>query len=297
MCAKLNLQMESLNLSIDGEDSTVQNVAHDFFQLVSGRLSNFSSLSQPAKENLKIEATPIHEDEIYSETSLASFLTEKNFTTDVDLVLGVAYYLEHKEKRFPFTSKEITVALAEAKWAEPKNVSLCINRNIKKGFLRQEKEKKGNSTCYSVLNYGKQRCETFSSSRATNKKSKELKRKTNNNQANNPLLEISLNDLNLNNYPKIESLPSAVDKILLLFYIYLMEKKIEKFSKQDIFALLKHKFKTPLTLRQIRYALENTGGTNFDRQLEGNKTQYSLTSYGIEAAKLLSSDTSQTTKE
>lgn len=297
MCAKLNFQMESLNLTIDGEDSTVQNVAHDFFQLVSGRFSNFSPLPQPIKENLKIEATPINEDKIYPEISLASFLTEKNFITDVDLVLGVAYYLEHKEKRSPFTSKEITAALAEAKWAEPKNVSLCINRNIKKGFLRQEREKKENSTCYSLLNHGKQRCETFSPSKVANKKSKESKRKTNNNQANNPLLDIPLNDLNLNNYPKIESFPSAVDKILLLFYIYFIEKKIEKFSKQDIFALFKHKFKIPLTLRQIRYALENTGGTNFDRQLEGKKTQYSLTSYGIEAAKQLLSVALQTNKE
>lgn len=89
-----------------------------------------SSLAYPAENNAN------------NYESLAGFLREKKFVTGVEIVMGVAYYIEHIDHMGVFTSKDIETALDDARQEKPSNISQMIVQNIKKGYLREVKEKK-----------------------------------------------------------------------------------------------------------------------------------------------------------
>ena len=68
--------------------------------------------------------------------------------TGVEIVMGVAYYIEHIDHMGVFTSKDIETALDDARQEKPSNISQMIVQNIKKGYLREVKEKKESILCF-----------------------------------------------------------------------------------------------------------------------------------------------------
>ena len=81
-----------------------------------------SSLTYPAENNAN------------NYESLAGFLREKKFVTGVEIVMGVAYYIEHIDHMGVFTSKDIETALDDARQEKPSNISQMIVQNIKKAI-------------------------------------------------------------------------------------------------------------------------------------------------------------------
>lgn len=102
--------------------------------------------------------------------SLAGFIRDKKFVTGVEIVMGVAYYIEHIEHMGVFTSKDIETALDNARQEKPSNISQMIVQNIKKGYLREVKEKKDGLKAYCVLEKGKNWCEEYVAHDTDNKK-------------------------------------------------------------------------------------------------------------------------------
>ena len=223
--------------------------------------------------------------------SVASFLNAKRFSTDVECVLGIAYYIDIIEKQGPFTSKDIETKLAEARRAKPSNTSQFLNSNIKKGFLRECSEKKGGLKTYSILNDGIIWCENYKPEECETKK-RNNRSKANHNNTASVLLNIGLDELNLSKYCDITQLNKLNEQVLVFMLIYTNEKEIEYFSYNDIASTLKSKFKIPATERQIRYVFDK-GGLMFDKKIEKKVAFYKLMDPGIKEAKRIIEENQQ----
>lgn len=214
--------------------------------------------------------------------SLAGFLREKKFGTGVEVVMGVAYYLEHIDGMETFTSKDIETALDEARQEKPGNIPQMIVQNIKKGYLREMKEKKDGLKAYCVLGKGKNWCENYIPHVSDSKK-KSTKAKPQRTTSESALLAYSLDELNLENYCDVTQLTKFNEQMLVVMLMYTREKGVEYFSFSDIVAVFKTKFKIPATERKVRYAFDN-GGTMFDKKVEKRVAYHKLMSGGIKEA-------------
>ena len=76
-------------------------------------------------------------------TSVAQFFRSLSLKTDVDRVLAAGYYLEKNKNVDNFTTAEVAQTIRDAKRTPPTNVSDCIARNIKKGFIMGSGDKDG----------------------------------------------------------------------------------------------------------------------------------------------------------
>lgn len=135
---------------------------------------------------------------------------------------------------------------------------------------------------FSILDDGIKWCESYKTAEPDAKKkptrSKPLKA-----NVESPLLSISLDELNLDNYCDVSKLSKFNEQMLVIMLIYTKEKQIEYFSFSDIVAVFKTKFKLPATDRKVRYAFD-TGGTMFDKKVEKKVAYHKLMSSGIKEA-------------
>ena len=74
--------------------------------------------------------------------SINEFFRSKKPQTEADKVLVIAYYIEIYEGRSPFTTRDVREAFRRAREALPKNLSDCIARNVKKGYIKEVDRKK-----------------------------------------------------------------------------------------------------------------------------------------------------------
>lgn len=214
--------------------------------------------------------------------SLPSYLNEKNFSTDVEVVMGVAYYLSRVKGVDPSTTKDIENALTDAKQSVPSNVSQCIASNIKKGFLQKCSEKKDGLKTYSVLEKGISWCESYVPTGVEPRK-KDGRSRTPRVGRSSPLLDIPLDDLHIENYCKVSGIEKFDEQVLVVMLIYTKEKKIDYFSYGDIVTVFKEKFGLPATKRRVRYVFD-TGKTMFDKRTEKKIASYKLMHSGLQKA-------------
>ncbi|MDE6952438.1 MAG: hypothetical protein K2P09_01335 [Erysipelotrichales bacterium] len=297
MANKIRIKMGPIEFEAEGDIDLIERERQQFFSLlpqaitaVSPVVSQSDNLVETVTkykniENLQDSSKLLVVDSVSDSIkydSIASFLNSKKFSTDVECVMGVAYFIEIVEKKGAFTSKDIELKLAEARRAKPSNTSQFLNLNIKKGFLKECSEKKEGLKTYSILNDGILWCENYKAEESDGKK-KSGRSKAIQNNTNSPLLGIGLDELNLEKYCDITQLTKIDDQILVFMLIYTNEKGIEYFSFNDVASTLKGKFKISVTERQVRYMF-NKSGTMFDKKTEKRVVLHKLMQSGIREA-------------
>lgn len=70
------------------------------------------------------------------------FLLEKNPSSEVQKTLMLCFYLEHTMGLTPFNIDDLTKVFKLAKEVVPSNLNDKINKNINKGYLVEDNEKK-----------------------------------------------------------------------------------------------------------------------------------------------------------
>lgn len=291
MTNKVHIKMGPIEFEAEGDSELIERERAQFFSLLPQAIVAVSPVvSTPSfvNEDSEINAFPVEpESTILPEkssimySSIASFLNDKKFSTDVELVMGVGYYIECIEKNGVFTSKDIENKLIEARKAKPGNISQMLIQNIKKGYLRECEDKKDNLKAYSILDDGIKWCESYTASITDSKK--KVTHVKHEGVPVSPLLAFSLDELNLDNYCNVLEISKFNEQMLIIMYIYTKEKNIEYFSFKDIVAVFKTKFKLPATNRKVRYAFD-CGGLMFDKKVEKNIAYHKLTSAGIKEA-------------
>lgn len=294
MSNKIHIKFGPIEFEAEGDSDLIERERAQFFSVLPQAIMAVSPVvpasptqadddiyPQPAK---LLESTPVlpAESATSNYESLAGFLREKKFGTGVEVVMGVAYYIEHIEHADAFTSRDIEAALDDARQTKPVNIPQMIAQNIKKGYLRELKEKKDGLKAYCVLEKGKNWCEEYVP-HVSDAKKKTTKAKSQRATPESPLLSIPLDELNLEEYCDVTQLTKFNEQMLVVMLMYTREKGIEYFSFNDIVSVFKTKFKIPATDRKVRYAFDN-GGTMFDKKVEKKIAYHKLMSSGIKEA-------------
>ena len=141
--AKIKMKYRDFELEIEGDETFVEGKIKDFPSVLDKIISN----GEPIKHNMIEEhnTTAVQSQLEYKkiiQKNINEFLREKNFSKDVDLVLGVAYYLNQYDGKEEFTTRDIKELLKKAKYSSDKNITALINNNIQKGHI----EETGNKT-------------------------------------------------------------------------------------------------------------------------------------------------------
>ncbi|HZL82297.1 MAG TPA: hypothetical protein VFB98_02290 [Candidatus Deferrimicrobium sp.] len=295
MTNRIRIKMGAVEFEAEGDETLIERERERFFSF----LPQISSLVTPVIEKPLQLPPPSPEGESRegstqmaekptlvnvppSYESLASLLDEKKFSTDVELVMGVAYYLSRVKVVDSFTGKDVENALNDAKQLVPKNISQCIASNINKGLLRECSEKQGSWKMYSVLAKGITWCESYVPTGAEQRK-KSSRPKTPKVAKDSPLLSISVDDLHIRDYCEVSKIDKFEEQVLVVMFIYTKEKHIEYFSFEDIVAVFKEKFKLHATKRQVQYVLDK-GDTMFDKKTEKRIALHRLMTRGIQEA-------------
>ena len=295
MSNKLHIKMGPIEFEIEGDSDLIERERTQFFTMLPQAISAVSPVV-PVPSHVVEPGSGVNDQpalllssegessgaSIKSYESLAEFLREKKFSTGVETVMGVAYFLQYNRDFGALTSKDIERALDDERQNKPANIPQMLIQNIKKGYLRELKEKKDGLKAYCILERGKSWCERYAPA-ASDPKKKATKNKTTKPATESSLLSISVDELNMDKYCDITQLPKFNEQMLVLMLMYTREKGIEYFSFNDIASVLKAKFKIPATERKVRYAFDN-GGTMFDKKVEKKVAYHKLMLGGIKEA-------------
>lgn len=140
--AKIKMKYRDFELEIEGDEAFVEGKIKDFPSVLDKVINNRENIQQ----NIMIQEknTPVMQSQLEYKTkqkNINEFLKEKNFTKDVDLVLGIAYYLKQYNNQEEFTSKNVKEILKKAKYPSEKNFADLLNKNIKKGYIEETDNK------------------------------------------------------------------------------------------------------------------------------------------------------------
>ena len=211
MTNKVRIKMGPIEFEAEGDSELIGRERAQFFSLLPQAIMAVSPVVR--QPSLLIDTTEVDGSAYESSenapslatsgqrsySSVASFLNEKKFSTAVELVMSIGYYIECVENKGIFTSKDIENKLTEVRKRKPSSISQMFTQNIKKGFLRECAEKKDNLKAYSILDEGIKWYETYITTE-TGVKKKTSHAKTATPTSESALLAIPLNELNLDDY-------------------------------------------------------------------------------------------------
>ncbi len=86
--------------------------------------------------------------------SVVEFLREKKPYTAVDKAVVFAVFHENQSGKDVFNTEDILSLWRQAKETPPANINDLINKNIKKGFIAEEKVEKGQKKSWFVTSSG-----------------------------------------------------------------------------------------------------------------------------------------------
>lgn len=93
--------------------------------------------------------------------SFNQLVKEKRFNTDVDRVIGAAYFLLIYLDKQKFTKDDILEQFKNAKLKTPSNISMCLTKNVEKAYMQQVGTAEKGMQIYSLLDDGIIYCETY----------------------------------------------------------------------------------------------------------------------------------------
>lgn len=117
---------------VEGEDDFVKEKTEWAASLVS---QSQSQLIQQREDRIERVIEPINGVELKQYSSIAQFLVEKKFASEVDLTLGIAYYLEVYESKESWNSADLKDEYSVAKKKLPSNLSRNLALNFEKSYI------------------------------------------------------------------------------------------------------------------------------------------------------------------
>jgi len=291
MINRIKIKLGQIEFEAEGESELIERERQEFFSILPHAITAVSSTIMVTEHpKLTTEEIPLSDNispqslvdsEAKSYDSLITFLKEKDFQNDVELTLGVTYYIDCIDNVGPVTVKDIENKLLEARKGKPSNINQCINLNIRKGYMAEYPDKKDGHKTFTLLSEGIKWCQSYT---LTEKKAKKKPSSLKNPKTvkESELIKISLDELNLDKYIDISKLDKFREQLLVVMLIYTREKNIEYFKINDLIAIFKHKFRLSATDKQIDGVFRRAG-TDFDKKTE-NGVHYRMLQGAINEA-------------
>ncbi len=98
-----------------------------------------------------LESKPV---QTKKQISIKEFILTKKPKNDVEKTLVIGYYLENFRGMSSFNAKDLEDGFREAKEKPPKNINDMVNKNIKKGFMMETKERKDKLKAWTLTSTG-----------------------------------------------------------------------------------------------------------------------------------------------
>ncbi len=226
----------------------------------------------------------------FSRTSLASFLAKYGKLSDQDFTLLAAYYDENKNGVTSFSSEIVKKYYAEARRAEPSNISMVLNYLTQKGLIMDAPDAEQKiPKLYILTSDGIKYIETYTP-KDDSKEKKLTKTRKPRVKAKSVYSELNVDELNLSNYPEVKSLKDFKEKLAMILYIVTNEKKGEWFTNSDVLCLMTDIFGEPATKDQVNGVFKREKLWFKAENVEGNQKEIKrkLLNKGLEFAKALS---------
>lgn len=119
---------------VEGDDDFVKEKTEWATSLVSQTQNRLNEITEPSsnpQEQIQYLEAPVNKE--YS--SPIQFLLDKNFSSDMDVTLGLAYYMEKYDGKNSWNISDLQDMYSLAKKKLPSNLSHNISGNISKGFF------------------------------------------------------------------------------------------------------------------------------------------------------------------
>jgi len=91
--------------------------------------------------------------------SVVEFMRSKNPTTAMDKTLVFAVFSEMESGKDTFNTEDILSIWRQAKETPPSNINDLINKNLKKGYVAEEKTEKGQKKSWYITRTGSEMVE------------------------------------------------------------------------------------------------------------------------------------------
>lgn len=179
--------------------------------------------------------------------SINEFLNSKNFSSQIDTALGLAYYNEKNKGISNFSTEELKQYFRDAKIKVPTNPSDVVSKLVGRSHI-MESENKGR---YSLTRTGERFIENFVAKSKGDSKAKSRPR-TARSKASSIYSSLTADDLNLAKYPEIKAQDSFKKQMMLTLYIVFKEGHGDTFSILDVKCIMTDKLGLPATDKQIQ---------------------------------------------
>lgn len=292
---RLKLKYGEIEFEIEGSSETVERERQEFqkslisaIEVLSKKMyvepANAKSLNLVNTEIIDQNTTLITcnpSTKIKKYVSFNQLIKEKRFNTDVDRVLGAAYFIEMCQGNESFTKNDILEQFKKAKLKTPSNISVCIAKNVEKAFVQNVGNAEKGLQLYSLLADGISYCENFEPKEDMLKAKKSPKVSTSSKDYQS--LNITVDDLHMENYCNITNLTKVDEQLWVLIYMYTKETNFNIFTKKELQRIMKEKFNLPLSDRQVRRFFEQSG-TNVYKTKIGKEQAIRLLQGGFKKA-------------
>lgn len=284
MSNKLRIKIGEIEIEVEGDNDLIERERQQFFSILPAAISSVSNILNHQGFNIQKDqaVNEIIENVVYindgykdqvfkSVSNLATFIKEKSFASSSDLVLGVCYYMEKYENEKSININDIINSLSSARHPKLSNPNAFINNNVEKGYLIEEKEKKGGKKSFKISVHGISYIDKHVPKQVNEKR--KANRKANNTQYVSKYSEITRSELNLSSYPEVKKLNSFKEKMVLIMYIFMKEGKGDYFNINDLLFLFPQTFGEKVTKKQIEGLLSREPSW-FDKIKDDNKKLY-----------------------
>lgn len=301
---KIRIKFGQIEFEAEGDSDLIERERQQFFSLLPTAISAVTpivadlSVSESANyedaniiQEIKNTKESIFLNEVKAQSkiyeSLAELINEKKFVNNVDLLMGVAYYLDTIKGISPFNNDDIATELSLARQPKLSNIGSFMSSNVSKALIIEEPKKKGSKRTYKISAKGIGFVETYVS-KPENKK-KNSKNKVTKQNYESKYLNITREELNLDKYPNIKKLNKFKEKMIMIMYIFMKEEKGEYFNVKDILSIMPHIFGENATEKQVAGVLRRESHW-FNKVADTNAKKafkYKLLNGGIDYAENL----------
>ena len=181
----------------------------------------------------------------YENLSVNEFLKSKNFSSQIDIAIGLIYYNEKYKDVADVNSDELKSYFKSAKIQLPKNASDIINKLVGKSFI-MESDEKGR---YKLTRNGENFVESYV---PKNTKEKKTGTKKTHKKIESTFANITADSLNLQSYPEVKNFKDFKDQMMLALYIVSIEDGRDAFSALDVQYILTDILGLPATVNQVQ---------------------------------------------
>lgn len=240
--------------------------------------TQYVGYSDSVPQDLPVLNTPVlvsvqdHNESVedFSRISLASFVRAKGATEHYDFIICAVYYNEMKNGIHSFSSTTIKELYSDAKKPLPGNLSMSLSELVKKGLIMEDSSAKGaNPKQYVLTSDGEDAVLRMQLTDSKEKKPAIRSRKQSK-KSESSYSDIICDDLNLDKYPKVDSLNEFKEKMMLILYIVTNEGKGEWFTVADVVYLMTDVFGESATKNQVNGIFERNIRWFKLEKIEGN---------------------------